>query len=254
MTLNDILSNHIFQMAFAVFVAFLFYLKGKKTKNISYHLQSTEIVNQGRSLFPDLQIKWKDKDIEKNLTITSCTLWHSGNETINLSDMAEREPLSIISNNEDTIILQSVIQKQNKSANNFSIVRHEDNKSDMLNFDYIDRNNGIKVQVLHTGNSEHIELNGTIKGGKINNTNKWLSKKILSSRKIFFYSFIAFLLLIIFQAILFRFQNNLGNYFELFTLINGIVMQLIMVISFITFLWNEIIDSFTSIPVDLRDD
>ena len=38
MTLDDIISSRIFQMAFSVYVAFLFYWKGKKTKNISYCL------------------------------------------------------------------------------------------------------------------------------------------------------------------------------------------------------------------------
>ena len=246
--LNELVRNPFFQIFFTIFISGLFYYKSVKRKNISYRFESTEIVNKGKILFPKLQIKYENIDIKNNLIITTYIIWNSGNDIINQSDIAKT--LSIISNHKDTIILKCIIVDCNNSANKFDI-----NDIVKINFDYIDPQDCVKIQVLHTGDNNHIEIEGLIKNkGKIINTNKYLDKKITNSRRIYIFSFIFALIIILFQSFLFKYKTNIIiEYFELLTSINGLLVLLFLTISYCIFIYNEIIDSLVSIPKYFRD-
>ncbi len=77
--------------------------------------------------------------------------------------MAEADPLILLAKNDYEIFDARITQTKNP-ANLFTVVLEKDSKA-RIRFDYIDRNEGAIIQLIHTGrSSDDIEFVGTIKG------------------------------------------------------------------------------------------
>ena len=144
-----------------------FYYKGKREKLPYYYKTSTNIFQGLNDKFKDLNIFYADTSI-KNMTVTFISFWNGGRETIRKEDIVHKVPLTI-KMKEDYQILDVKMTCPDGDANNFSYSISEDLSSLNFTFDYIDRNNGVKFQILHSGlSSKSIELTGKIIGaGKI---------------------------------------------------------------------------------------
>lgn len=101
-----------------------------------------------------------------NLSITKIAFWNDGKETINNSDVAQNNPIRLIID-KDCIFLDAEIIYQKNPSNDFNISISNDNKYVDITFDYFDFEEGIVLQVFHTGNkSDDITLVGQIKSVK----------------------------------------------------------------------------------------
>jgi hypothetical protein len=99
-----------------------------------------------------------------NLTITKIAFWNAGNVTINHGDISKVDPIKISILNEKKFLDAFIISTTNP-VNQFSISKVHKESSVLLSFDYIDKNEGIVIQVIHTGNSSSdITVSGTLKG------------------------------------------------------------------------------------------
>lgn len=160
-------------MIFALYTWFA----GKERKEISFSSNSFKIINAGKSTIPELQLLYQNKAID-NLTITRFAIWNSGNRVISSDDIVAVKPLTLACHNNETKILDATIIKQGEPTNMFKTIRAEEDKF-ILDFDYIDKQDGIVLQVLHTGPSINLELECKIKGGKnLKHLNKRANKKI----------------------------------------------------------------------------
>lgn len=144
-----------------------FYLKSRKMKIPCYASRSINVVRDLISKFETLEIRYSGATIE-NLTITKLAFWNAGQETINNSDIASADPLLVRAKEEYKILDAKVIYARN-APNQFSIALEESQKLLSLSFDYLDREEGAVIQIIHTGTeNDHIEVSGTIKGaGKL---------------------------------------------------------------------------------------
>jgi hypothetical protein len=104
-----------------------------------------------------------------NLTTTKLAFWNNGKDTINGSDIASADPLMVKVNDGCKILDSSVLYVKN-AANQFIINQSDDRSHMLIQFDYLDADEGGVIQLLHTGkSSDDIEVCGTIKGaGKPN--------------------------------------------------------------------------------------
>lgn len=150
----------IFSVAFGVWA----YVKSKRKKEISYYKNSYEVVRAGKSLIPDLELRYNNHEI-KELVITRYAIWNSGNEVLNGSDIVTSMPLQILSRNKDSKILDVKIIQRSDIANDFR-VRDVNSERASIEFEYANVNDGIVVQVIHTGEAKDIGVDGKIKGGK----------------------------------------------------------------------------------------
>ena len=139
------------------------YIITKKEKRPFYSTKSTNIFQGLTGKFKPLKIEYDGEEIE-NLTTTKLFLWNGGEETINKNDIAELEPLKIkVADNYK--MLDVNILESSKIANNFKYTLSHDLSELLLTIDYIDINEGVVIQIIHTGKSEDdIELIGLIKG------------------------------------------------------------------------------------------
>jgi hypothetical protein len=100
----------------------------------------------------------------ENSTITKILFWNDGKETIRLDDIAQEDPLEI-NVAEDARILDIRAIQRKPPTNGFEVNLSDDQLSATLGFDYIDKDEGAVIQVIHTGRSgKEISLRGRVAG------------------------------------------------------------------------------------------
>lgn len=183
MKITDLMNNQYawLVLAFCTVAAFAFaiytWFAGRRKKELAYTTNSYKIIQKGKSLIPELEISYRNKNIE-DLTITKYAIWNSGNEVIDSSDIVESKKLMIILKGEKESILNSEIIAESDESNNFRIDLLQDNTA-LINFDYIDPKEGAIIQIAHTGNNDSLQVDCKIKGGRIiRNSSKKINKKI----------------------------------------------------------------------------
>lgn len=138
-------------------------IKSKKERKPRYCIRSFNLVNDLVSKVESLKIFYSDAEI-KNVTISKLIFWNDGRETIESSDITVIEPL-LIEPKESVQILDAKIVHSKESSNGFTLKKVEGKQSFQLNFDYVDKGEGIIIQIIHTGTSSNdIKINGKIKG------------------------------------------------------------------------------------------
>ena len=148
--------------ALSFFGMLAIYVITRKEKRPFYSIKSTNIFRDLTGQFKPLKIEYDGEEIE-NLTTTKLFLWNGGKETINKNDIAEFEPLKIKVTDNYKMLDVNILES--KIANNFKYTLSHDLSELLLTFDYIDINEGVVIQIIHTGKSEDdIELIGLIKG------------------------------------------------------------------------------------------
>ena len=146
-----------------IVLAVIFYLKSKKIKSPYYAIRSIILIKDLISKIESLEMVFRGKPI-KNLTVTKLAFWNGGNDTINYQDIPNTEPLTINVKKGIEILDAKVLYVQNP-ANQFSISPSDDHSFVKLQFEYIDKDEGGVIQIIHTGISEEdIDIRGKIKG------------------------------------------------------------------------------------------
>lgn len=142
----------------------IFYLKNGRQKKSVYSTRSVNIaqdINPNR--FESLELSYNGARIE-NFTITKVLFWNDDKETIRFNDIAQEDPLEIVIADDARILDIRVIQRK-PLTNGFEVNLSNDQSSAMLGFDYIDKDEGAVIQVIHTGRSgKEISLKGRIAG------------------------------------------------------------------------------------------
>ena len=148
----------ILSLVFAIYTLVV----DKKRKEISIDYYTNEIIKSGKSPIDGLDIKYKEKQID-NLWSTIYCIWNSGNVVIDKCDVVESRPLKLICKRGS--ILDVRILTQSDISNAFKVKRVLPSEAE-IEFDYMDGNEGVKLQVLHTGENKELSIDIKIKGGK----------------------------------------------------------------------------------------
>lgn len=142
-----------------------FYIKGKKVKKPVYMIRTINLVREKIKKIDKINILYNGNSIN-DLSITKIAFWNEGKETIDNNDIAKNDPLRLSISN-DYMFLDAKIIYQKNTANDFKILMSQDHKYIDINFDYFDFEEGIVLQIIHTGNKNNdISLNGKIKSVK----------------------------------------------------------------------------------------
>ncbi len=138
-------------------------LKGMQRKRIEVRSNSYNIINNSVSRFTKLKILYDEKTVD-SLTITKITFWSNSFATIRGDDLIVKEPFTISFS--DASILDVSILKES-SPSNFIEVTCIDKSTIKITFDYLDKNEGCIIQVIHTGEKIPVNVSKKIKGGSI---------------------------------------------------------------------------------------
>lgn len=141
-------------------------IKSQTKKSLTFSIINHNLIKDFSEKINGLTVNFKNEKV-KNFSVSKFVIWNSGNSTINKSDIVSVDPLRIEDNEELTILDYEVIQSNEKS-NQFKLL---DNISEgsfkkiIIEFDYIDPQQGCVIQVFHNGISPSSpDLKGKIKG------------------------------------------------------------------------------------------
>jgi len=184
-----------------IITSYIFHLIQKRRKELSWAIDSTNLIKGYSSLFEKLEIQYGEKKIE-NLTVSKVAFWNNGNETIDGKDIAI-PPFILPTDKTSTKILDTKIIKISTVGNRFEIHKKIDSPFLVLKFDYLDPQQGAVIQIIHTGVSVlPLIMRGEIKGVK---DIKYKSKKpdiALQMPRVFIY-FNALIMFVLFGIYLY---------------------------------------------------
>lgn len=143
-----------------IILSIYFYFRGRKFRQILYTYKTTD-VTLNNTPFEKLSFAYGGKTID-SISITDLIVWCGGKETVNRCDIAPVSPLTIHS---PANILDYQLILSNEPCNNFHISRNNGNELS-VDFDYMCKNNGIAVRIIHTGGCGNFSVTCKIKDGK----------------------------------------------------------------------------------------
>lgn len=159
-----ILSHPLFGSALGVLgiiLGFYFYFLSRKFSRLSLQKQEVSIIGMHRSAPADgLEIRYKGKAVPRVTKVTAF-FWNSGTDTIEGSQIATTDPLRI-NISEDSHLLNIEIIKQSRIVNNVHLEAKNDHNG--IYFDFLDKNDGFVLEILHSGGKGDLIFSGTIKG------------------------------------------------------------------------------------------
>lgn len=139
------------------------YFSNNRKKQFSAAISDVEIIRKGNKRIENLDFFYKDKSI-KSLTISRCSIWNSGNKVINAEDLVAEHQLEIYVD-KGAEILEAQIIAEVETTNRFQILEITSERV-KVGFDYVDTNEGITLQIIHTGKRGVLCPKCKIKGGK----------------------------------------------------------------------------------------
>lgn len=144
-------------------IGVIFTIMGLRLMKPRYLIKSNNLIENFATKLTKLNILYNDEKIS-NLTVSKFVFWNEGKETIHDTDIASSDPF-VISVMDGVKILEGKIIFERNKANKFEVEILEEGKKLAIDFEYVDKNEGVIIQIVHTGKgSKGIKVDGTIKG------------------------------------------------------------------------------------------
>jgi len=150
----------------SIFLAIIIYQLSKKEKDLVYDCIKIPIASAKIKINEKLKIYYGGSEIN-SLAITKISLCNRGLDTIHFKDISEADQIRVKLDGTDVSLLDAELIYENRKINNFSLQVIKEENITVVNFDFLDKNDGAVIQLLHT-DSHDIEtiLNGTVIGNK----------------------------------------------------------------------------------------
>lgn len=148
----------------SIFLSIWFYIKSKRTRKPTYCVRTFNLVRDKINKIDSVNILYQGEKID-NLSISKIAIWNGGKETISQSDIAKNDRFRIeIVDTASILDFKLLFEKNN--ANGFKLTKI-DNNCINVEFDYIDFNEGVIIQLYHTATeSSDLIIKGSFKGTK----------------------------------------------------------------------------------------
>lgn len=140
------------------------YKISKSTAKPTYQKLSLRLIGRDEDNLPkEVTVFFKGKEVDR-LTKTTLILWNNGTEVLEGKDIIKPDLIQIAFDEGDNILTYSIIKKT-KVVNNFELIKNEENPHKLtVNFDYLDPNDGVVLELLHDSNKRYPKITGTVKG------------------------------------------------------------------------------------------
>ncbi|WP_313556138.1 hypothetical protein [Agrobacterium cavarae] len=137
-------------------------LKDRVVQKFLYSRRDTTIIGATDQTYNEkLEIRFEGHVVPR-LTKTTITLWNGGTKTIDGADIAAADQLRLILP-EEVKLISADVSNMSISANNAS-VKNGPAGEILLQFDYLDPNQGFRIDCLHSGKRRDLCVKGHIKG------------------------------------------------------------------------------------------
>lgn len=168
--LELILNNQFLQLiiVIATVVGFpctlYFGMRNPSKRQLSCVTHFSSIIKSGKSELTKLNILYENNQVN-SVSSSIFTLWNSGKVDVRNNDIATGKELKIVSIDK-TKILDTRILKVSDESNAFCVKKTKDNEVE-ISFDYVNENEGVVFEVIHTGNQNSLNMDCKIKGGRL---------------------------------------------------------------------------------------
>lgn len=145
-------------------VALVSYLWTRKRTSLGYvHLGEHLLGSASDALPPAIVVQYDGISIPR-LTKSVLIFWNSGENTVLGSDIVAKDPLRFHVGSDGQILSISVL-KATRSVNDFTVIPpgKEMNEAE-FNFNFLDANDGVVVEILHTSTDRQPRIKGTLRG------------------------------------------------------------------------------------------
>ncbi|MED1406965.1 hypothetical protein P4U07_30230 [Bacillus mycoides] len=146
-----------------ILIAIVTYRKSKIGQRLVYQSSATRIIGKSRNTPEEIQIYFRGNEVPRVIK-TNLVIWNSGNETIKSSHVTKEDPLRIQIEESESIISYRIL-KETRHTNKVNLVLDKKNVL-LFNFDYLDPNDGVRVEILHTDDINPVVFKGTVIGMK----------------------------------------------------------------------------------------
>jgi hypothetical protein len=148
------------------FAAYIFYKKSLRLKLPMYEVYTNILVQDGVSQMSGLDILYKSRRVPV-LSVSKVVFWNAGSDTLENSDIVKANPIRICCAGDIQLLDAEVLSANNKSSQFLIELAHSENEA-LIKFDYLDKDQGGVIQVVHTGlRSSDLAVIGDIKGAKL---------------------------------------------------------------------------------------
>ena len=145
-------------------VSIVLFVNLQKKAKPSYEVSSlTVLANEGNLVPSKVTVLFGKHQIDC-LVRERITFWNDGNDTLHGTDIAKEDPLRISFGAKDVTVLMSNVIKCTRKANIFAVVKPRRSKELLLQYDYLDPDDGAVIEVWHNGKQSEIAIVGAIKG------------------------------------------------------------------------------------------
>ena len=140
------------------------YFKSRIGPRPAFQMRSLRLIGKEEQQLPrDVQILFNKTEVSR-LTLTRVWIWNCGTETIRGSQMVEDDTLRCVFD-PDTRILSATVASATRTVNKFAVNQPAVKLNEAhLTFDFLDPNDGARVELLHTSKARYPMVAGTIRG------------------------------------------------------------------------------------------
>lgn|ERR1035437_571380 len=162
----------------------IFYLQ-KQQIQVGYTLLNTNVIAKG-GIDKNITILFKNDTIP-NLNLIEFGLWNDGTEYIDKKNISETDPLSIVPDNGVQILDYKIIKKSRANLN-LELKKLTDSIDSKIILqiqgdDGLEKSDGIKIQIIYSGNENSIwKVNGRVKGN-LNSFKKYSAEELRKYEK-----------------------------------------------------------------------
>lgn len=144
--------------------AVITYLLTRQRTLLSYRVRGVRLLGHAEAnLPPGVTVQYQGVEIPR-LTRSVIVLWNDGERTIQGTDIVETDPLRV-SIDDDCQVVACTLLKASRQAIQANVALLEGIRPSIrLTFDFLDANDGLVVEVLHTGKIRYPTVVGTIRG------------------------------------------------------------------------------------------
>lgn len=150
---------------------YIFHRKSIRIKQLLYSLKTDNLIKDNVAQLSGLVITCNGQNV-KSLSASNIVIWNNGSETIDSRDIVKSNPLRIHAGKE-VLILDAKITKASNSSCQLVVNVSADGQHALIAFEYLDREQGGIIQIVHTGlTSSDLLVVGDIKGAKLLHRNR----------------------------------------------------------------------------------